>query len=325
MEYRKLGSTGIEVSRIALGCGNFGGIGSSPAFFGQGESEDEAFALMDAAWEMGVTLFDTADAYGGGRSERAIGRWLARRGPEVRDRIVLSTKVFHSVEGDPRDRGLAPDRVRRQIEGSLERLGVDRLDLYLIHEPDPETPVGDTLEALDDLARAGKVRAVGTSNVDAAQLEESLRASDERGVVRFDWVQNSYSLLERDDEGAVLGLCAEHGLGYTPFSPLAGGWLTGKYRRHEAYPEGSRMTLRPEPYHGLEDDRTYAGLDALAAEAEGRGTDMATLSLAWVLSHPLVTAAVVGPRRPEHLEPARRAVGLSLGEAERDKLGALFA
>ncbi|MGH3012912.1 MAG: aldo/keto reductase [Gaiellaceae bacterium] len=325
MEYRKLGSTGIEVSRIALGCGNFGGIGSSPAFFGQGESEDEAFALMDAAWEMGVTLFDTADAYGGGRSERAIGRWLARRGPEVRDRIVLSTKVFHSVEGDPRDRGLAPDRVRRQIEGSLERLGVDRLDLYLIHEPDPVTPVGDTLEALDDLARAGKVRAVGTSNVDAAQLEESLRASDERGVVRFDWVQNSYSLLERDDEGAVLGLCAEHGLGYTPFSPLAGGWLTGKYRRHEAYPEGSRMTLRPEPYHGLEDDRTYAGLDALSAEAEGRGTDMATLSLAWVLSHPLVTAAVVGPRRPEHLEPARRAVGLSLGEAERDELGALFA
>ncbi len=325
MEYRKLGSTGIEVSRIALGCGNFGGIGSSPAFFGPGESEDEAFALMDAAWEMGVTLFDTADAYGGGRSERAIGRWLARRGPEVRDRIVLSTKVFHSVEGDPRDRGLAPDRVRRQIEGSLERLGVDRLDLYLIHEPDPVTPVGDTLEALDDLARAGKVRAVGTSNVDAAQLEESLRASDERGVVRFDWVQNSYSLLERDDEGAVLGLCAEHGLGYTPFSPLAGGWLTGKYRRHEAYPEGSRMTLRPEPYHGLEDDRTYAGLDALSAEAEGRGTDMATLSLAWVLSHPLVTAAVVGPRRPEHLEPARRAVGLSLGEAERDELGALFA
>jgi 1-deoxyxylulose-5-phosphate synthase len=123
MEYRALGTTGIEVSRVALGCGNFGGVGSAPAFFGQGESEEEAFALMDAAWELGITLFDTADAYGGGRSERAIGRWLARRGPEVRERLVLSTKVFHSVEGDPDDRGLAPDRIRRQIDGSLARLG----------------------------------------------------------------------------------------------------------------------------------------------------------------------------------------------------------
>ena len=325
MDYRTLGSTGIEVSRIALGSGNFGGIGSSPAFFGQGESEDEAFALMDAAWEMGITLFDTADAYGGGRSERAIGRWLAERGPDVRDRIVLSTKVFHSVEGDPADRGLAPDRIRRQIEGSLERLGVERIDLYLIHEPDPDTPVGDTLDALDELVRAGKVGAVGTSNVSAAQLEESLQASEERGLVRFDWVQNSYSLLERDDENGVLELCAQHGLGYTPFSPLAGGWLTGKYRRDEDYPEGSRMTLRPEPYRGLEEEQTYAGLDALEAAAQERGVDMATLSLAWVLSHPLVVAAVVGPRRPAHLEPGRKAVDLALTEAEREELGALFA
>ena len=325
MDYRTLGNTGIEISRIALGCGNFGGIGSSPAFFGQGETEDEAFAIMDAAWEMGITLFDTADAYGGGRSERAIGRWRAQRGPDVRDRIVLATKVFHSVEGDPDDRGLAPERIRRQIEGSLERLGVERVDLYLIHEPDPETPVGDTLEALDGLVRAGKVGAVGTSNVTAAQLDESLRASKERGLVRFDWVQNSYSLLERDDEDGVLELCAQHGLGYTPFSPLAGGWLTGKYRRDADYPEGSRMTLRPEPYRGLEEEKTYAGLDALEAAAQERGLDMATLSLAWVLSHPLVPAAVVGPRRPAHLEPARKAVEVALTRAEREELGALFA
>jgi aryl-alcohol dehydrogenase-like predicted oxidoreductase len=323
VDYRTLGNTGIEVSRIALGCGNFGGIGSAPAFFGQGESDEEAFALMDAAWELGITLFDTADAYGGGRSERAIGRWLAERGPDVRDRIVLSTKVFHSVEGDPNDRGLAPDRIRRQIEGSLERLGVDHVDLYLIHAQDPETPIGETLEALDELVRAGKVRAVGTSNVDEARLDESLRASEERGLVRFAWVQNSYSLLERDDE--VIDLCARHGLGYTPFSPLAGGWLTGKYRRDENYPEGSRMTLRPEPYRGFEEDKTYRGLGALEASAAERGVDMATLSIAWVLSNPLVTGTVVGPRRPEHLEPARRAVDVELTEAERDELGALFA
>jgi aryl-alcohol dehydrogenase-like predicted oxidoreductase len=325
MEHRALGTTGIEVSRIALGCGNFGGIGSAPAFFGQGESEEEAFALMDAAWELGITLFDTADAYGGGRSEQAIGRWLARRGPDVRERIVLSTKVFHSVEGDPADRGLAPDRIRRQIDGSLARLGVDRVDLYLIHAPDPETSIGDTLEALDGLVRAGKVGAIGASNVSAAELEEALRASEERGLPRFDWVQNSYSLLERDDEADVLPLCARHGLGYTPFSPLAGGWLTGKYRRGEPYPAGSRMTLRPEPYEEIAQERTFDGLEALEAAAQERGTDPATLALAWVVDNPLVTSVILGPRRPEHLGPARGALALSLTEAERDEIGALFA
>ena len=320
-----LGTTGVEVSRIALGCGNFGGIGSSPAFFGQGESEEEAFALMDAAWELGITLFDTADAYGGGRSERAIGRWLAQRGPDVRERIVLSTKVFHSVEGDPADRGLAPDRVRRQIDGSLGRLGIERVGLYLIHAPDPETPVGETLEALDDLVRAGKVGAVGASNVSAAELEEALGESDRRGVARFDWVQNSYSLLERDDEAGVLPLCARHSLGYTPFSPLAGGWLAGRYRRGEPYPAGSRMTLRPEPYEEIAHERTFDGLEAFEAAARERNTDSATLALAWVLENPLVAAVIVGPRRPEHLEPAHAALDLGLSQNERDELGALFA
>ena len=325
MKYRELGTTGVEVSRIALGCGNFGGIGSAPAFFGHGESEEEAFALMDTAWELGVTLFDTADAYGGGRSERAIGRWLARRGSEVRERIVLSTKVFHSVAGDPEDRGLAPDRVRLQLEGSLARLGVERVDLYLIHAPDPETPIGETLEALDGLVRAGRVGAIGASNVSAAELAEALQASEEQGLARFEWVQNSYSLLERDDEEDVLPLCARHGLGYTPFSPLAGGWLTGKYRRGEPYPAGSRMTLRPGPYEEIAVERTFDGLEALEAAARERETDMATLALAWVLENPLVTAVIIGPRRPEHLEPARRALELTLSEAERDELGALFA
>jgi aryl-alcohol dehydrogenase-like predicted oxidoreductase len=324
MEYRALGTTGVEVSRVALGCGNFGGIGSAPAFFGQGESEEEAFALMDAAWEPGITLFDTADAYGGGRSERAIGRWLARRGAEVRERIVLSTKVFHSVEGNPADRGLAPDRIRRQIEGSLKRLGVERVDLYLIHAPDPETPIGETLVAMDELVRAGKVGAIGASNVSAAELEDALRTSAERGLARFDWAQNSYSLLERDDEADVLPLCARNGLGYTPFGPLAGGWLTGKYRRGEPYPAGSRMTLRPEPYEEIAQDRTFDRLEAFESAARERGTDTATLALAWVLDNPVVTAVIVGPRRPEHLEPARAALELRLSASERDELGALF-
>jgi aryl-alcohol dehydrogenase-like predicted oxidoreductase len=321
VEQRELGRTGVDVSRIALGCGNFGGVGSAPAFFGAGESEEEALAIMDAARDLGITLFDTADAYGGGRSERAVGRWLAERD----ERPLVATKVFHSVDGDPDDHGLAPERILRQIEGSLERLGLDRVDLYLIHEPDPETPIAETLAALDELVRAGKVGAIGASNVDAAELGEALRASEERGLVRFEWVQNSYNLLERKDEKELLPLCAEHGLGYTPFSPLAGGWLTGKYRRGEPYPARSRMTVRPEPYAEFEHERIFDGLEALGAAARERDVDMATLALAWVLSHPLVTAAVVGPRRPEQLEPARVALSLELFENEREKLGALFA
>ncbi len=322
MEYTELGGTGVEISRVGLGCGNFGGIGSSPQFFGAGETKEEAFALLDAAFELGVTLLDTADAYGGGRSERWIGEWVAARA--VRERVVLSTKVFHSVEGDPEDRGLAPTRIRRQIEASLERLGVTEVDLYLIHEPDPATPIAATLEALDGLVRSGKVGAIGASNMDGEQLEEALAVCADRGLARFEWVQNSYSLLERAAEREVLPICERHGLGFTPFSPLAGGWLTGKYRRGEAAPAGSRMTLRPEPYAGFEREETFEALDVLARAAEARGVDSATLSLAWLLADARVTSVILGPRRPSQLDPARQALELRLSEAEREELGALF-
>src|SRR4051812_29701692 len=240
VEERELGGSGIRVSRVILGCGNFGGIGSAPAFFGQGETREQAFALMDAAWDAGITTFDTADAYGGGRSETWIGEWRATKGPDVGERLVLSTKVFHSTEGDPADTGLAPERVRRQLTASLRRLGVERVDMYLTHNPDPDVAIAETLGAFDELVAEGLVRAYGVSNVDGPHLRDALAAGNPQ------WVQNSYSLLDRDAEAEVLPLCAEHGLGFTPFSPLAGGWLTGKYRRGAAAPAGSRMTLRPE-------------------------------------------------------------------------------
>jgi aryl-alcohol dehydrogenase-like predicted oxidoreductase len=318
MEQRQLGATGVDVTRVILGCGNFGGVGSAPAFFGQGENEEEAFALMDAAWKLGVRAFDTADAYGGGRSETWIGRWLAERG----HRPVLATKVFNSVTGDPSDRGLARPRILRQIEGSLERLGVERVELYLIHAPDANTPLEETLGAFDELVRAGKVGAIGASNVDRDYLEEALATSEREGCVRFEWVQNSYSLLEREAEQDVLPFCAEHGLGFTPFSPLAGGWLTGKYARGRSYPAGSRMTQRPEPYAEFDAERVWRGLDRLAAAAEERGVDMATLAFAWLFSNPDVTAVVAGPRRPEHLEPPTRALDLALPQDERAEIAA---
>jgi aryl-alcohol dehydrogenase-like predicted oxidoreductase len=315
VEYRQLGETGIVVSRLALGCGNFGGIGSAPQFFGKGESREEAFGLMDAAHELGITFFDTADAYGGGRSERWIGEWLRDRKTEG---VVVTTKVFHSVEGDADDHGLAPDRIRRQLDRSLKRLGVDRVDVYLTHEPDPDTPLEETLDALQELARAGKVRAIGLSNVTGAELAGALALS------RIDCIQNSYSLLDRDAEAEVLPLCERHGLGFTAFSPLAGGWLTGKYRRDKAAPPGSRMTTRPEGYRHMEAGAVYDGLDTLAALAQEHGVDMATLALAWLLGEPRVTAAILGPRVPAHFEPASKALGLELSSSEREEIAALF-
>jgi aryl-alcohol dehydrogenase-like predicted oxidoreductase len=312
MERAYLGSTGVRVSRLILGCGNFGGVGSSPAFFGKGETREQAFALLDAAWEAGITTLDTADAYGGGRSETYIGEWLRTRGAEVRESVVLSTKTFNPMSAGA-DRGLAPARVRRQLESSLDRLGVERVDMYLAHDWDPDVPVAETAGVLDELVAAGKVGAYGLSNVGGAQLREALAAGS------FGWVQNSYSLLDREADLEVLPLCVGHGLGFTPFSPLAGGWLTGKYRRGEPPPAGSRMTQRPEPYEHLRTDAVFDGLEALAA----RG-DPATLALAWLFADPRVTAVVVGPRRPGHLRPALDALARPLGAGGRDELSALF-
>jgi aryl-alcohol dehydrogenase-like predicted oxidoreductase len=318
MEHRALGRSGVDVSRLILGCGNFGGLGSSTAHFGAGETEGEAHALMDAAWEAGITTFDTADAYGGGRSESFIGSWLRGKGPEVRDRIVLTTKTFNPMS-DGADHGLSPERIRRQIDGSLERLGVESVPLYLAHDMDSAVPVSETIGTFDELVAKGTIRAYGGSNVDSAWVAEALRHG------RPDWAQNSYSLLDREVEEGVLATCAREGLGFTPFSPLAGGWLTGKYKRDEEAPVGSRMTLRPESYLHFQDDRVFDALEALEAQARERGTTSATLAFAWLLAHPHVTAVVVGPRRSEQLRPALDALEVDLSPPEREQLTALFS
>lgn len=324
MEFRRLGSTGLKVSAVALGCGNFGGIGSAPEFWGKGESREDAFRLMDHAWDLGVRLFDTADAYGGGESESAIGAWLATKPAAVRDQLLVSSKVFNPVDSGPNDRGLSRRHILRQIDRSLQRLGVERLDLYLIHEPDPETPLEETLGALSDLVHAGKVHYLGASNIEAWRLARSLWLSDKLGLERFHWVQNSYSLLDRDAERELFPLCRDQGLGFTPFSPLAGGWLSGKYQEGRPYPRGSRMTLRPEPYEAYLNPATYGALNQFRDAARERGVDMATLALAWVLGRPGVSSVIVGPRRPQHLEAVRRALELPLSRDEGDELARLF-
>jgi aryl-alcohol dehydrogenase-like predicted oxidoreductase len=299
----------LTVSRIALGCGNFGGVGSAPEFFGQGLSQDQAFALMDAAWESGLVDFDTADAYGGGRSEQAIGRWIRSRG--VRPR--LTTKTFNPMRAGA-DHGLAPDRIARQLRSSLDRLGVDQVDLYLAHEFDPAVPLAETFLAFEAAQDDNLIGAYGVSNFDARQLTDALAAGAPRAI------QNSYSLLTRQDETELLPLCAQHNIAYLAFGPLAGGWLTGKYRPGTPYPAGSRMTQRPEPYQEFLSDSTFAALARLEAIAASRGISLAGLALAWLLADDRVTQIVIGPGRPEHLAPVAEALANPLTAQERDMI-----
>ena len=324
METRELGRSGISVSRIVLGCGNFGGVGSAPAFFGQGIPHDEAPRIMDAAWELGITTFDTADAYGGGRSETWIGEWLAAKDSEVRDAITIETKTFNPM-GEGEDRGLSRQRIRRQIESSLERLGIERIPLYMAHAPDPDTPVEETLAAFDELVRAGTVGAVGASNYTAEQLAEAVEISELEGLTRYEWVQNSFSLLERDDADTVFPVCREHGLGYEVHSPhrrrLARGPLSarpgvpGRLANDAASrwlpPVRDRRdrSTRSRPSSAKRSDEAYRWRDSLS-----RGC--------WTC--PEVTAVVVGPTRAEQLEPVREALALELSAEEHVHLGGLF-
>ncbi|MGO8891707.1 MAG: aldo/keto reductase [Streptosporangiaceae bacterium] len=305
---------GLTVSRIALGCGNFGGVGSAPEFFGQGLTEDQALGLMDAAWESGIEWFDTADAYGGGRSERAIGRWMASRG--VRPR--LTTKTFNPMQAGA-DHGLKPDRIARQLRSSLDRLGVDRVELYLAHEYDPDVPLAESSGAFGAAQADGLIGAYGVSNFDGAALAAALAAGTPQAV------QNSYSLLARQDEREVLPLCAARGVAYLAFGPLAGGWLTGKYGRGVPYPAGSRMTQRPEPYQAFVAGLTFDALDRLQAIAASRGTSLAGLALGWLLADDRVAQVVIGPGRPEHLAPVAEALRHPVTGAERTEIEAAVA
>jgi len=313
IETRLLGTTEVAVPRISLGCGNFGGVGSAPEFFGQGADEEQAFAIMDAAWELGINHFDTADAYGGGRSEATIGRWIASRGQLP----LLTTKTYNPMVAGG-DHGLAPERMARQLQSSLERLGVDHVDLYLTHEFDPDVAPALVVEALEGFRAQGLIAATGVSNYDAAQLRATLAAG------HVDAIQNSYSLLVRSDERELLELCEAEQVSYSVYSPLAGGWLTGKYRRGAQFPAGSRMTQRPDGYASFLSERVFDSLEGLQALGAERGVSMAGLALSWLLASPLVAAIVVGPMRPEHLEPVREALANPLSPQERELVGRLF-
>ncbi|MFC0541351.1 aldo/keto reductase [Kutzneria chonburiensis] len=309
MRYETLGAAGPQVPALILGCGNFGGIGSPKQFRGKGDSRDAAFEIMDAARAGGITMFDTANAYAGGLSEQWIGEWLADR--RASNAIAVTTKV-----GGPTDAGsgLSRDHIRGQIDASLKRLGVERVALYLAHGPDETVPIEETIGAFEELVEAGKIGAYGVSNVTAAQLSAATTAGRPVNV------QNGYNLFDRQAQAELWPVCAAEGVGFSAYSPLAGGLLTGKHRAGQPYAAGSRMALRPPELTDLSLDSAFQALPRLTEIADGYGVPLTTLALAWVLTDPGVTAAVVGPRSEEHLKPMLAAVDLALTPEQRAEL-----
>ena len=298
MELVDLGTSGLRVSRVGLGCNNFGGR----------IDFDATRAVVDAALEAGVTFFDTAAVYGnGGDSERFLGEILDGR----RETVVLATKFGWGQDGGDG----TPETVRRSLEASLERLRADYVDLYYLHKPDPTTPIAETLGALDEIVHAGTVRAIGCSNFSAEQLSEADSVAREQGLTRFTVLQNHYSVIRRGDDEDVLPLCRELGVAYIPYFPLASGLLTGKYRRGEPAPDGTRLAGRE-----IEDEQ-FQRVEACSAFAEERGHSVHELAICALASTPGVGSIIAGATKPEQVRANAAAAGA--WRLERDELDAL--
>jgi len=307
VETRRIGS--LEVSVVGLGCNNFGG-----RLDRQG-ARDVVAAALDA----GVNFFDTADMYGETRSEELLGEALGAR----RGQAIVATKFGWRI--DDRRHGARPAYVRHAVEDSLRRLGTDRIDLYQLHLPDPETPIEQTLAVLDELVRAGKVREIGCSNFSAAQLHEA-RAAVRTGAARFVSVQNEYSLLQREPEREVLAECERQGLAFLPFFPLASGVLSGKYRGGAPGPAGTRLSGSSRLAERFLNDRNRAAADALAAFADARGCSLLELAFSWLLRHRVVASVIAGAMSPEQMRANVAASGWRLTAedlAEVDRLAPL--
>ena len=291
MEYRQLGSSGIEVGTLALGTMMFGRWGNP--------DEDACRTMFDTALAAGVTLFDTADIYDFGVSEEMLGRAIAGR----RDQIVLATKVGNAMSDDPLERGLSRRWILQSCDASLRRLGTDYIDIYQMHRPDPSTPIDETLQAFDELIRAGKVRAIGTSTFSPPQLAEARACAERLGLSAPSSEQPPYSILVRAAETEVLAWCRQHDVGVLVWAPLNGGWLTGKYQS-ESVDEGSRAAREPDHFdHGDEAIRRRKRdlVDQLAAVAASADLTLIQLAIGFVLAHPAVTSALIGPRTPEQM------------------------
>jgi 1-deoxyxylulose-5-phosphate synthase len=314
MEYRRLGRTGLKVSTICLGTMQFGWSTDEPT----------AYAIMDRALALGCNFLDTADVYSrwvdgndGGVSEEIIGRWLRQSGAR-RESVVLATKVRGRMGDGPNDEGLSRQHIFQAVEASLRRLQTDYIDLYQLHWPDEETPLEETLQALDDLVRAGKVRYLGCSNYPAWLLTKALWLSDKHGWSRFDSLQPHYSLMHRAEfERELQPLCLDQGIGVIPYSPLGGGFLTGKYRRDTPLPESVRAGGVQSRYMN---EQGFTAVDRLESVGQAHGATVAQTAIAWVLANPAVTSAIIGANSIGQLEDTTAGAAVKLSAEEKAAL-----
>jgi aryl-alcohol dehydrogenase-like predicted oxidoreductase len=314
MEYRNLGRTGLKVSELCMGTMQFGWTAD----------EDLSFRILNETFEAGINFIDTADVYSrwaegnpGGVAETIIGKWL-KRSHFNRESVVIATKVRGRMGEGPNDEGLSRLHILNAVENSLRRLGIDYIDLYQTHFYDENTPIDETLRAMDDLVRQGKVRYIGCSNYPAWRLMEALWTAEKYSLVRYDSLQPHYSLVHRSEfEQELAEVCREYRIGVIPYSPLAGGFLTGKYRRDADLPESAR-TGGAQRYFN---DRNWSLLDKMESLGREKGDySISQIALAWQLSDPLITSPIIGPRTLEQLHDNLGAVGVRLEEAEKKVL-----
>lgn len=314
MEYVRLGRSGLKVSKLCLGCMTYG----DPSWRPWVATEEAARPFIRSALDAGVNFFDTADIYSGGESERILGRAL--RDFTTRDDVVIATKAFFPTGDGPNARGLSRKHLLTSIDASLQRLGTDYIDLYVIHRFDPDTPIEETLDALDTLVRSGKVRYLGASSMHAWQFMKMLAFQRHHGLARFVSMQSQYSLICRDDERDMLPLCIEEGMAYTPWSPLGRGLLAGS--RDAATMRAATDQQMVSWYDGR--DAVAATVDAVRQVAQARGVAPARIALAWALRRPGITAPIVGLSKPHHLTDALAALDLRLDDCETALLEAPF-
>jgi aryl-alcohol dehydrogenase-like predicted oxidoreductase len=292
MQYRRLGNSGLQVSLAGLGTNNFG----------MRLDYEQSKSVVDAALDAGINFFDTADIYGGGRSEEYLGRALGSR----REDVLIATKFAMPVGEGPFTRGGSRHYIEKAVARSLKRLGTDYIDVYQMHQPDPDTPIAETLEALTDLVHRGVVRYIGHSNFTGWQIADADWTARSRGLERFVSAQNEWSLLERKIEPEIMPACRQFGLGQLPFFPLASGFLTGKYRRGEDLPEGTRLAAWAQAMPGrvaqMTAEDNFNKLEALTSFAEERGHTILDLALGWLASDPAVSSVIAGATRPEQIE-----------------------
>jgi aryl-alcohol dehydrogenase-like predicted oxidoreductase len=319
VDYKSLGRTGLKVSELCLGTMQFGWTADEPT----------SLKILNAAYEAGINFIDTADVYSrwvennpGGVAETIIGEWI-KQFKIPREQLVLATKVRGKMGTGPNDEGLSRLHIMRAVEASLQRLGIEYIDLYQTHAFDENTPIEETLRALDDLVHQGKVRYIGCSNYPAWRLMEALWTSSTSNLARFDCLQPHYNLARRAEfERELADVCQTYGLGVIPYSPLAGGFLTDKYRREQSEPESARIGGIRRRYFN---DKGWAVHDALEKLASQKGKSVSQIALAWLLSNPVITSPIVGPRSPEQLEDNLGVVGFRLSSDEVKSLDEVSA